>query len=84
MAESINPQRGKEDKYYQDLNSAFESGSDEASTSGRGKKREDYWLWERFHMSVAFLAAKRSHDPNTQVSLANCPVFFSITRYSII
>lgn len=31
------------------------------------KKREDYINWPEYFMSVAFLAAKRSKDPTTQV-----------------
>lgn len=31
------------------------------------KKREDYLEWEEYFMSVAFLAAKRSKDPCSQV-----------------
>lgn len=31
------------------------------------RKREDYLSWKDYFMSLAFLAAKRSKDPNTQV-----------------
>ena len=31
------------------------------------EKRQDYLTWEEYFMSVAFLSAKRSKDPSTQV-----------------
>ena len=30
-------------------------------------KRQDYLQWEDYFMSIAFLSAQRSKDPNTQV-----------------
>jgi dCMP deaminase len=31
------------------------------------KKRQDYLSWDEYFMSIAFLSAMRSKDPNTQV-----------------
>lgn len=36
-------------------------------TTQPAKKREDYLAWEEYFMAMAFLAAKRSKDPSTQV-----------------
>lgn len=33
------------------------------------KKRADYLEWAEYFMAIAFLAAKRSKDPSTQVSV---------------
>lgn len=32
-------------------------------------KRADYLSWEQYFMSVAFLSAQRSKDPNSQVDM---------------
>jgi deoxycytidylate deaminase len=38
------------------------------STGGAAaKKRSDYLSWDEYFMAVAFLAAKRSKDPSSQV-----------------
>ena len=31
------------------------------------QKRQDYITWDEYFMGVAYLSAKRSKDPNTQV-----------------
>lgn len=38
-----------------------------AAVSSRDRKREDYISWEEYFMSLAFLAGKRSKDPELQV-----------------
>ncbi|KAI0982558.1 hypothetical protein GJ496_001372 [Pomphorhynchus laevis] len=35
--------------------------------TGDGQKRQDYLRWQEYFMALAFLSAKRSKDPNTQV-----------------
>ena len=55
-----------ENDYYVKLYSARAEAEREHDQLG-GQKRQDYLTWEQFHMSVAFLSAKRSRDPNTQV-----------------
>lgn len=66
MAEGIQ----QEQEYYEKLYSeraAADSADLSTSSIDRGEKRRDYWSWEKFHMSIAFLAAKRSKDPMTKV-----------------
>ena len=65
---NMNPaesQPQKEDLYYKKLYAEIADADSDLAV--REEKRQDYWSWERFHMSVAFLSAKRSKDPNTQV-----------------
>lgn len=38
-----------------------------ADKSERTRKRQDYISWDEYFMGVAYLAAQRSKDPNTQV-----------------
>lgn len=61
-------ERSKEDDYYVKLYS--ERAKADSDLSVRGEKRQDYLSWTQFHMSVAFLSAKRSRDPNTQVCMS--------------
>ena len=58
--------RNPENAYYVALYSAM-TEADLATQGEREGKRTDYWSWKRFHMSVAFLSAKRSRDPRTKV-----------------
>ena len=57
-----------EQQYYSALYSA-RAEAEATIPRGRGEKRKDYWSWEQFYMSMAFLSALRSRDPNTQVIL---------------
>ena len=63
--------RSEEEAYYAKLYSA-RAEADRGQDQSGGQKRQDYWSWEQFHMSVAFLSAKRSRDPNTQVCSQVC------------
>ena len=59
--------RHKEEEYYCQLYDELGDGDGAGQHAGNTIKRQTYWSWERFHMSVAFLSAKRSIDPHTQV-----------------
>jgi len=42
----------------------------ESVKEGHSSKRQDYLSWDDYFMAMAFLAAKRSKDPVTQVGAA--------------
>ena len=69
MAKQTEPKRpSKEAEYHKKLYSArAEVEFGDATEHTLGKKREDYLTWKQFYMSVAFLSAQRSRDPNTKV-----------------
>lgn len=52
------------------------------------KKRDDYLEWPEYFMAVAFLAAQRSKDPNSQVkiwhmSMLRCTVYQNIKAIKV-
>ena len=67
--ESRHNHSNPENAYYEALYSAMSEAdlATQADGDERTDKRADYWSWKQFHMSVAFLSAKRSRDPNTKV-----------------
>ena len=63
----MDQRRHEEDQYYIKLYLEQVAADTELSQIVRSDKRKDYWSWDSFHMSVAFLAAKQSKDPRTKV-----------------
>ena len=54
-------------------------------TSKCAGKREDYLSWDDYFMSVAFLSAKRSKDPYTQVKcLQIIKIYICALAHSIV
>ena len=73
-----------EQLHYKKLYSAMAQAEAELEAGMiRGEKRKDYWSWEQFYMSVAFLSSKRSRDPNTEDRVRMYIHLFNITAHEL-